>query len=375
MKILFMIPTLSVGGAEKVLVNLVNNMNRESFDITVLTLFDGGVNKQFLKPWIKYKTCFKRSFKGNSHILKIWSPEKLFGYFVHEKYDVIVSYLEGSTARIVSGCPDLNVKLVSWIHVEQHTKECASKAFRSFNEAKKCYQKFDQTICVSQFVKDDFQSIFSLENPIDVLYNTNESAQIIQKSQETIEANLFFSEEFNLIGVGKLIENKGFDRIIKIGKRLLEDGYPIHIYILGIGSEKENLEKYAIQNHMEKQFTLLGYQTNPYKYVAKADLFVCTSYAEGFSTAATEALIVGTPVCTVEVSGMKEMLGKNNEYGIITKNDDEALYQGIKRLLDDTELLDYYREQAEIRGKDFSTEKTVVEVEIMLKKVVENNYE
>lgn len=214
-----------------------------------------------------------------------------------------------------------------------------------------------------------------MENPIDVLYNTNESAQIIQKSQETIEANLFFSEEFNLIGVGKLIENKGFDRIIKIGKRLLEDGYPIHIYILGIGSEKENLEKYAIQNHMEKQFTLLGYQTNPYKYVAKADLFVCTSYAEGFSTAATEALIVGTPVCTVEVSGMKEMLGKNNEYGIITKNDDEALYQGIKRLLDDTELLDYYREQAEIRGKDFSTEKTVVEVEIMLKKVVENNYE
>ena len=85
--------------------------------------------------------------------------------------------------------------------------------------------------------------------------------------------------------------------------------------------------------------TLLGYQTNPYKYVAKCDLFVCASFAEGFSTAATEALIVGTPVCTVEVSGMKEMLGENNEWGVVTENDDEALYHGIKQLLDEPSLL------------------------------------
>ena len=75
---------------------------------------------------------------------------------------------------------------------------------------------------------------------------------------------------------------------------------------------------------MESTVTLLGYQTNPYKYVAGCDLFVCSSYAEGFSTAATEALIVGTTVCTVEVSGMKEMLGENNEYGIVTENSEEG---------------------------------------------------
>ena len=62
----------------------------------------------------------------------------------------------------------------------------------------------------------------------------------------------------------------------------------------------------------------MGYQTNPYKYLAKCDLFVCSSHSEGFSTAATEALIVGVPVCSVEVSGMREMLGENNEYGVIT---------------------------------------------------------
>lgn len=91
--------------------------------------------------------------------------------------------------------------------------------------------------------------------------------------------------------------------------------------------------------------TLLGYQTNPYKYVSKCDLFVCASFAEGFSTAATEALIVGTPVCTVEVSGMKEMLGEHNEWGVVTENSEEALYQGIKDLLDHPDKLAYYKEK------------------------------
>ena len=82
--------------------------------------------------------------------------------------------------------------------------------------------------------------------------------------------------------------------------------------------------------------------------MAKCDLFICASFAEGFSTAATEALIVGIPVCTVEVSGMKEMLGVNNEYGLVVENNDEALYQGIKRFFDEPGLLEYYTKQAEL---------------------------
>ena len=100
--------------------------------------------------------------------------------------------------------------------------------------------------------------------------------------------------------------------------------------------------------------------------MAKCDLFVCTSFAEGFSTAATEALIVGTPVCTVEVSGMREMLGEDNEWGVVTENNEEALYQAIKRLLDDPALLAHYRGKAKERGETFSTEKTVAAVEKML---------
>ena len=140
----------------------------------------------------------------------------------------------------------------------------------------------------------------------------------------------------------------------------------MHLYALGVGPLRDELERYRVENHLEGKITLLGYQTNPYKYVAKCDLFVCASYAEGFSTAATEALIVGTPVCTVEVSGMKEMLGENNEYGLVVKNNEEALYQGIKKLLDAPELLKHYKKKAKERGKMFSTEKTVNAVQNML---------
>lgn len=129
------------------------------------------------------------------------------------------------------------------------------------------------------------------------------------------------------------------------------------------------MKNYVKEKDMENCVTFLGYQTNPYKYVAKSDVFVCSSFSEGFSTAATEALIVGTPVCTVEVSGMKEMLGENNEYGIVTENDEEALYRGIKSLIESPELLAHYKKQAEIRGKDFSTEQTVRAVEEMLEKL------
>ena len=112
-------------------------------------------------------------------------------------------------------------------------------------------------------------------------------------------------------------------------------------------------------------FTFLGYRTNPYKYVAKCDLFVCASFAEGFSTATIEALIVGTPVCTVEVSGMKEMLGNNNEYGIITENDENALYDGIRYMLEEDHLK-HYKAKAQERGKTFNAESAVRNAELIL---------
>lgn len=365
-KILFLIHDLGPGGAEKVLVNLVNNMDCEQFDITVMALFGGGVNGQFLKPHIRLVNCFQKAIRGNSHLLKLLTPKQLHKWLIKEKYDIEVSYLEGPSARIISGCPDAGTKLISWIHVEQHTKALAAQSFRSYEESRRCYEKFHQTVCVSEYVKRDFLSLYPRLQNVQVLYNTNETAQILEQSREPVEPGIFREGEIKLCGVGKLMPIKGFDRIARIHKRLREDGLPVHTYILGEGSERQKIETYVKENNLEDTFTLLGYRTNPYKYVAGCDVFLCASTAEGFSTAATEALIVGTAVCTVEVSGMKEMLGEYDEFGIVTENNEEALYQGVKKLLTEPGLLAHYKAQAALRGKDFSTENTVKAVEKML---------
>lgn len=369
-KVLFLIHDLGRGGAEKVLVNLVNNMDQSKFDITVMALFGGGVNEQFLKENIHYQVAFPKAFPGNSHVMKLLSPTYLHKFLIKDKYDIEVSYLEGPAARIISGCPNKDTKLVSWIHVEQHSKEIAAKAFRSFKESEQCYYRFDNTICVSESVKKDFLSIYPMILNIDVLYNTNETEYILAQKDEAVTDDFVEDNSIKLCGVGKIVPIKGFDKLARIHKRLIDDGFHIHTYILGIGSEKERIQKYVNDEGIEDTFTFLGYQTNPYKYVARCDMFICSSVAEGFSTAATEALIVGTPVVTTPVAGMEEMLGKNNEWGIVTENDEESLYQGIKRLLDNPMLLAHYKEKAAQRGKTFSMKNTVRAVEEMLSTVI-----
>ena len=361
-KILFLIHDLGPGGAEKVLVNLVNNMDPEKFDISVTALFGGGVNEQFLKKHIRYRAVFPKAFPGNSHVMKLFSPRLLHRLFVKEHYDIEVAYLEGPPSRIISGCVDPNTKTVCWIHCTMQSEADFAVGFRSFHEAREGYACFDRQVFVSRDVLTAF-SAFCPDGSKVVCYNTNETAQMLEKARDAVPQELFRREEFHLVGTGKLVRIKGFDRLARIHKRLREEGYPLHTWILGIGEEEQMLRAYAAENGMEDSFTLLGYQTNPYKYVSKCDLFVCSSHSEGFSTAATEALIVGTPVCTTNVSGMREMLGENNEWGIVTDNDEEALYQGIKRLLDDPALLAHYKEKAAERGRTFSTENTVRAVE------------
>ena len=368
-KILFMIPNLSVGGAEKVLVNLVNNMDKSKFDITVQTLFSGGVNEQFLKPHIKYKTYYKKQFKGNSHYFKLFSPKHLYKKFIKEHYDIIVSYLEGPTARIISGCTDEKAKLVSWIHVQQENVKIACHSFRNYREAQNCYNKYDRTICVSEYVKKDFTEIFDFKNTINVLYNTNETAEIMELSKDSLEDNVFNNDEVNICVVGKVAKRKGCDRVVNIQKRLIAEGEHTHIYFLGNGPDESFVREFIKENNIESTVTLLGYQTNPYKYIKNSDLFICASLAEGFSTAATEALILGTPVVTVDVSGMKEMLGENNEFGIVTENNEDALYEGIKTMLTTPGMLEDYAQKAKERGKYFNTENTTKAVESMLEEL------
>lgn len=364
-KILFLIHDLGQGGAEKVLINLVNNMNRAKFDVSVIALFGGGVNEQFLASDIHYRAVFSKEFPGNSHLMKLLTPKQLHKLCVKEEYDIEVSYLEGPSARVISGCTNSETKLVTWIHSVHTSQKQLASSFRSIEEMQGCYARFDRVICVSNHIRETLCELLPIREKSSVLYNTIESEEVIRKSLEVAE-EIEEDEKIRLVSVGTLKEVKGFERLLRIVKRLTEEDYSIKLYLLGEGPLKNRLQNYISENGLDDVVKMLGYQLNPYKFVSKCHLFVCSSYSEGFSTAVTEALVVGTPVCTVEVSGMKEMLGENNEYGVVTENSEEMLYTAVKGLLDNPDQLELYCEKAAERGTFFSKENTIRAVEEML---------
>lgn len=365
-KILFLIPNLKHGGAEKVLVNLVNNLDRTKYEITVQTLFDVGIHKTNLLPHIRYRSLLPIEFRGNNLFFQLFPASFLWKLIVRDKFDVAVSYLEGPTSRILSGCKESDTKRIAWLHIELGTPELASLGFRTPLEAKRAYDQFDRIIAVSRNVKSCFLQNLPVKTPIEILYNTNETEKIQELALEAPEDEAFSTEELTVCSVAKLMKTKGFDRLLQVHKRLLDEGVRHKVYILGIGEEQHWLEQKIKEYDVKSSFILLGFRENPYQYVARCDLYVCASRREGFSTAVTEALLVGTPVVSTDCSGAKELLGEENEYGLVVENSTEGIYRGMKKMLSDPELLAHYKKQAKIRGGFFSREKTVQAVEEML---------
>lgn len=363
-KVLFLIHDLGYGGAEKVLVNLANNLNKEKYDVSIQTLFDCGVNREYIKEHVKYIPGWKYMFRGNAPLMKLFSPSFLEKKVIKGDYDIVISFLEGPCARIASA---FNEKKLAWIHIEHLSKESLAGSFRSFSEMKNCYEQFDKIICVAETVKNNFVDLSEVNNSVEVLYNVNETDNIINQAKEPQDLIVKNGSCVNIVSVGRLIINhKGFERLIKVHKKLLDNGVNNKVYILGEGPDKEELKALIDKLGVNDSCIILGFDKNPYKYVKASDLFVCSSYKEGFSTAVTEALVLGVPVVSTEVSGAKELLGDNDEYGIVTENSEDALYDGVYKMLSENDLLEYYKNQAEIRGKRFSTELTTKAVEDML---------
>lgn len=365
--VLFLIPTLDRGGAENVLVDLVNHMDQSKFQITVQTLFDQNSQKDILRPGIEYRTFLYHQFHGNSRLQALLPAGLLYRIIVGKHYDIVVSYLEGPTAHILSGCPYKDAKKVAWFHSALTKVRGFQAGFVSVTQAIRAYQGYNMIAFVAQTVKEAIEKTAGIQfDHSCILYNTVNSDNILAKARASIQNPVFSDEEFNIVSTGKIAFVKGYDRLAHVQKKLFDAGYKTHVYILGSGPDQKKIESYLQENNLSDHFTFLGFQDNPYRFVSKADLFLCSSRREGFSTAVTEALILGVPVVSTNCSGAYELLGEKNEYGVVTENSEEALYEGIKRLLDDPALLAHYKNQAQERGKLFSTEKTVKAVEEML---------
>ena len=334
---------------------------KHKYEITVQTLFKAGVNASSLDSDIHFIEGKIKQFPGNVLLMKFFKPVTLYNYFIRKKYDVVISYLEGPTARILSGCPYSDVKKLSWVHVVHKNEAGTFYSFRSKKEAIKCYETFDKMIYVSKDVMADFTAYYPVLKKNQVVYNTNDDDKIKRKAAEPLDG-ITLSDGLNIVSVGRLIPMKGFDRLIEAHHRLKQHGIRNHVYILGTGSLRESLELQVQKNGDTDTVHFLGFCNNPYRIVARCDLFVCSSHREGFSTAVTEALILGVPVVTTCVSGAYEQMGMNNEYGIVTENNTEGLYEGMKQMLQGN-MLEHYSKQAKLRGRMFSKECSIRSVE------------
>ena len=367
-KVLFLIHALGAGGAEKILINLANGMDKEKYEVTIMTVVNTGVFRNNIDDDVKYKYIFNFPFKKKNNVTtkepgnllakhdpkiqfiakmytKIWKymPTKLFyRIMIREKYDVEIAFLEGICAKIISASTNKISKKISWIHVDMLNHKKSEAVFTSLNMERKCYEKFDEVICVSKNVRDQFIKKFDYnEKKVKIRYNPVDKIDIQNKSMEKVD-DIKKPNKFIFCTIGRLVTQKGYDRLLRVHNRLIKDGIDYNLWIIGEGNKRPLLEEYIKENNLSDSVKLLGFKENPYKYLKLSDAFVCSSRAEGFSTVASEAVILGKPIVTVNCSGMYELLGDNNEYGLVVENNEDSLYEGMKKLLLNREIYEGY---------------------------------
>lgn len=373
-KIAFFTENLYGGGVEKIQQIILRNFDYNKYDVTLYSNKEEVLSEKIYPTHIKYKYIFNNNSRNRllylwgkiKNKIKLWvyyhcSPKIFYLLFIREKYDVAIAFIEGYATRFVSSMPNTTNKL-AWIHIELETFHWTKVAFQDDIEESNCYTKINHIACVSQIVKEQADKLFKINKKSLVLHNPIEPNTITNLSKETIPKELtMFHSSVRIITLGTLNERKGHIRLINVTMLLLREGYNIEIWILGDGPEKDKLHEFIIHNNLSSKIKLLGYQNNPYPYIAASDIYVCSSYAEGYNTAITEALVLGKPVVSTECSGVKEQLGENNEYGICTPNTEEGLYEGIKQMLNET-TLNYYTRMAKERGKNFTLEESMNQI-------------
>lgn len=366
-KILFYIDTLDGGGAEKVLRTLVNSMDKSKFDITVQTTFKENT-KELLSNDINYKYCYSNK---NSLINLVFRAEAALNliYPLHIKgdYDIEVAYLECASTKIMAGSTNKKAKKLAWVHCDLRKITDDPKGFAE--KSKPWYDKFDKVICVSENVKEAFIELFGNSPETEVIYNTIDTQDVLEKAQKALPENVT-KNKLTLVVLGRLMAQKNYPRLLKAAKTLLGEGFDFDLWILGEGEERPIIENYISENSLSDNVKLFGFQKNPYPYIKNADLLVCSSNYEGFSTFVTEGLILGKTVVTTNCSGMNELLG-NNEFGLITKNDDEAFENGLREMLSNPVLLAEYTQKAKLRSQHFSKEKLTADTEDLFFRTLE----
>ena len=356
----------SIGGAEKVLITLVNHMDPEKFDITVQTLYPDEF-ASLLNPNIKYKYCYPKKTSFSNNLFRVEAQLGLT-YPLHIKgdYDIEVAYLEAETTKVMAASTNKKAKKIAWIHCDFDVAVKDKAEFVSKTAPQ--YRKFDRIACVSEKCKESFIAMFGDDPEVVVVHNVIDDKEILEKAKQPLPIGVTKRKK-TLCSVGNLTPPKNHIRMLSSAYRLHEDGYDFDLWIVGEGQQRLKIEEFIRKNQMSSYVTLHGFQKNPYPFMKEADLLVCSSNYEGLSTFVSEGLILGKPIITTDCSGMKELLGKS-EFGVIVPNNDDAFYNGVKTMLSlSKEELKNFANKSLERGEDFSTNNLVKESERLFETV------
>lgn len=366
--ILFFMETVDFGGAETVFTNIIKNINKSKFCIKVVTERDHELFTDEIKAAVPYD-CFIKTERSavrdfwNKIVIKlslVLSEKNIRKYFIRGNYDVEVAFCEGYSTKIIGNSGKRNCKKIAWVHTDVIKNPWSEKIFGSAEEEKKCYEKFDAIVCVAETMKESFIKKYGMAEKVHVLYNPLDFESVIKKSEE--KTDFKFGDGMKFVLAGTFIKIKGFDRFVKVCKRLKDDGEHFSALIMGDGEEKENIKKIIAETNLGDTVKILDFQTNPYKYIAHSDVYVCSSYAEGYSTAVSESVALNVPVITTECSGMREIFGEN-ECGIICENSEDGLYSAMKKVLENPSLLEKFSAEEKKRANDFSLKKRMKTIE------------
>ena len=347
-KILFRHRSMEMGGVEKVLLSIINNLDREKFDITVcLNLNQGELRDEFptdirkvilskgredmsSNPIVQKLQLFKRRIK--LYVIQLM-PKIVDEKILKEKYDIEVA-MTYNDFEMVLNSTNKDSKKVGWFHSEINIKGFEVLVPKIISQ----FPQFDRMVYCSQKIKDLMHIHHpNIKYPFEnVIFNAIPTEEIRKKSIEKVE---YSSNVPTFISVGRLHSRKGYHQLLEVHKRLIQDGFAHKIIILGDGEEKENLKLQIENSKVQESFLLYGNKMNPYKYINRADFFILPSMSEAWPLVVAESLLLRKPTIGTETGDIPKMI-KHEETGLVVKYDSDEIYNAMKRFLTDNKLIE-----------------------------------
>lgn len=358
-RILFIITGLIGGGAEKALLNLLQALDKNQYEIDVLVIFENNLSEKPISD-ITFYTLFNSHngflYKLVKHTYLNLHISLLLQYVtrskIRKKYDVIVSFLEGDSLLYHSFLFDRAKRNVSWVHTDFIENHWSERHFVGTEEYK-VYQKLDGIVFVSEYAQKQFNKVFEISTDIQqyICPNIINEIEITQKAQTKISDVL--KRKFTICSVGRLEEVKGYDMVIEAARILKQRGVVVDFWIIGTGSQENRLRALIQEVGVDDIVHFLGYKKNPYPYMRMADIFLSSSRAEGLPLVFGEAMCLDKPIVATRTIGALTML-QNGEYGDIVDITPQAIADAIGDMYREPLLLQNYVTASSLRKKQFS---------------------